>query len=73
MNKYLFYVQILYALLIPAQIFAALKFQIGEYTTAWVIIIGIMGMEAVGIKYWIIAQSHDLQSNGREIREEHHD
>lgn len=59
--KSLLIVQSLYALLIPAQIFSALKFQAGETTTAWLIIIIIMVMETYGIKYWIIAQTENIQ------------
>lgn len=55
--KSLWIVQVLYALLIPAQIFSALKFQAGEYMYAWIIIASIMIMEMIGIKYWIIAQT----------------
>jgi len=57
--KPLWIVQLLYALLIPAQIFAALKFSSGSNIEAWIIIIIIMCMEMIGIKYWIIAQTEN--------------
>jgi len=60
--KSLWIVQILYAFLVPAQIFSALKFQSGEIIFAWGIVCSIMIMEIFGIKYWIIAQSENLNN-----------
>lgn len=63
--KSLWIVQILYAFLIPAQIFSALKFQAGDTAVAWIIVFSIMVMEVLGIKYWIVAQSEHLNDGGK--------
>ncbi len=60
MNSYLLYTQILYALLIPAQIFAALWIDKKKYKRAVALILVIMLMEAYGIQSWILAQSSAL-------------
>lgn len=60
-NEYLIYVQLLYALLIPAQIFAALMIERKAYKNATILIVVIMVMEALGIQYWILAQSEAIK------------
>ena len=60
MTKHLIFVQILYALLIPFQIYSALLIQDKEYIVAGIIILCTMVMEIFGIKYWIQAQAEVL-------------
>jgi len=60
-NEYLIYVQVLYAFLIPAQIFAALMIERKAYKNATALIIAIMIMEAIGIQYWILAQTEAIK------------
>lgn len=60
MSKSLVYVQILYALLIPFQIYSALLLEDGNYLLAIIIIICTMIMEIFGIQYWIKAQAEVL-------------
>lgn len=59
--KSIYTVQVMYALLIPLQIFSALKFQNNEVVFGWIIVFGVMVAEIVGIKYWIKAQTEEIQ------------
>ena len=60
MTRHLLYVQILYSLLIPFQIYSALLIQDKEYFIAGIIILCTMAMEIAGIRYWIQAQAEAL-------------
>lgn len=59
----LWVVQLCYNLLIPLQIVAALYIDKGDLLRAGLLILGLMILESVGIRYWIIAQSKHLRGH----------
>lgn len=58
--KSIYIVQFCYNFLIPLQILVALWVDAGKYVESALLICLLMLLESIGIKYWILAQTENL-------------